>query len=362
MRVFQNSGVASDYLAAHQRECNGATFAARIARFLDDCYGAVHILGPVLDREEFAFFTNGDDEALQRTWAREMGMPPESDMTEILLAQIEHHRTEVFYNLDPVRYGSDFVRKLPGCVRRSIAWRAAPSTGADFGEYDSVVCNFPGILKSYEACGWKAAYFFPSYDPRMGEYAINDDRPIDVLFIGGYSRHHSKRAAILQAVASLRSRYRIEFRLAPSRFTKLAESPLGRLAPLGKYRRPKDIRAVSRGPVFGRDLYGLIAKSKIVLNGSVDMAGEDRGNMRCFEALGCRALMVSDSGQYPDGMQPDRTMKTYHNGAEAISTIESSLEGYEQARLIADRGYSMIRSLYSKAAQWSAFQNLVGAL
>ena len=37
--------------------------------------------------------------------------------------------------------------------------------------------------------------------------------------------------------------------------------------------------------MFGRALYELIGSSKIVLNGAIDMAGTDRGNMRCFETM-----------------------------------------------------------------------------
>src|SRR6185503_17462556 len=275
MRLFQNHGGFPAHFSKRQdHRRNVADFKSEVARYLDCRYGAVHLLAPVLKGEDTAFFTYGDDEALQRTWAHELGLPAKADLAEILLAQIEHHRTEVFYNLDPMRYGSDFVRKLPGCVKKAIAWRAAPSRGADFGAYDLVVCNFPSILKSYEERSWKAAYFWPSHDPAMDEFAINDDRPIDVLFVGGYSRHHMRRAAVLEAVAGLSDRYRVKFCLACSRFTRLAESRLFRLAPLGKYRRPRNIRSVADAPVYGRDLYALISRSKIVLNGAIDMSGQ----------------------------------------------------------------------------------------
>ena len=72
-------------------------------------------------------------------------------LEDILLAQIESHRAEVFYNLDPVRYDSDFVRKLPGCVRKAIAWRNIPSPAADFGGYDFIVCNSPTLLRTMKA-------------------------------------------------------------------------------------------------------------------------------------------------------------------------------------------------------------------
>ncbi len=34
----------------------------------------------------------------------------------------------------------------------------------------------------------------------------------------------------------------------------------------------------------GRDYYGALWTAKIVLDRGIDMAGSDRGNMRCFEA------------------------------------------------------------------------------
>src|SRR5690242_13553709 len=98
----------------------------------------------------------------------------------------QYCRTDVLYNIDPMRFGSAFLRRLPGSVKTSIAWRAAPSQGIDLGAYSLVVCNFPGILKRYADEGLRAAYFFPAHDPEMDPYAANQNRPIDVLFVGGY--------------------------------------------------------------------------------------------------------------------------------------------------------------------------------
>ena len=233
MRLFQNSGVYPAYLPRlRELTRNCTSFETQVIAFLSDRYGAAHFLQPMLERDSSVFFTNGDDEVLQRQWARENGLSMNATLEMILLAQIEHHRAEVFYNLDPMRYGSDFVRKLPGCVRKSLAWRAAPSPGADFAAYDLMVCNFPGILESYRQRGWRAAYFTPAHDPEMDAYAANADRPIDVLFVGGYSRHHRQRRLILEAVSSLRERLNIIFCLDRSRLTRLAESPIGHVLPL----------------------------------------------------------------------------------------------------------------------------------
>ena len=360
MRLFQNSGLYPAYLTRLNRLAAGAvTFTERRNVFLADRYGASHFLKPVLEGETTAFFTNGDDRELQRLWAHENGLPHKATRDDILRAQLEAHRTEVFYNIDPMRYSSAFINHLPGTVRCKVAWRAAPSPGADFSGYDLVVCNFPSILESYRRAGWKAAWFAPAHDPVMDAYATNTERPIDVLFVGGYSRHHRQRAEVLDAVAARGRDLKVVFHLNRSRLTRIAESPIGSLLPLRKYRRPSDIRRVTENPIFGTELYKALSSAKIVLNGAVDMAGEDRGNMRCFEAMGCGALLVSDAGRYPHGMVDGESFLAYGCASEAAAVIERSLQSSERTLTIANRGLRLVQSAYSKATQWRAFQSLV---
>src|SRR5256885_8784462 len=133
MRLFQTSGYYASYRPRLRRlAANAATFKQQLQIFYDDRYGASHMLLPVANRDADAFFTNWDDELLQRAWAREVGLPGKPALEDILLAQIEAHRTEVFYTLDPVHLGNRFVERLPGCVKKTIAWRAVPSGNIDF--------------------------------------------------------------------------------------------------------------------------------------------------------------------------------------------------------------------------------------
>jgi hypothetical protein len=362
MRLFQNSAIYPSYLIRlNQLAPEAFDFNARRRVFLDDRFGALHFLKPVLEGDREAFFTNGDDEALQRRWARENGIQGHPPLENILLAQIEHHRAEVFYNLDPVRYPSSFVRRLPGCVKKTLCWRAAPSGNADLTAYGAVLGNFPSILDSWRAAGCRSELFFPAVDPVMTGYG-QVDRSIDVLFVGGYSRHHSIRAKVLEQVAGLADTFHVVYCLDASRLTRLAESTLGRLLPLQTHRRPSAIAKIGEPPVFGKQLYELIAKSKIMLNGAIDMAGEDRGNMRCFEAMGCGALLLSDAGKYPEGMKAGETMETYSSGEECIDRIRACLTDWAAAKKIADNGRSRIGDLYSKERQWTLFEMIVGRL
>jgi hypothetical protein len=320
---------------------------------------AAHILSPIYEKKEWAFFTNGDDDLVQRIWAREHGISGRASLSDILKAQLEEHRSEVFYNLDITSFERGFAKSLPGCVKKTIAWHAAPLLNAPFTDYDLVICNFPSILRRMQQQGCRTDYFAPAHDPELGACSRREDRPIDVLFVGGYSRHHMRRAEVLETVATLYGQFEVAFHLDRSRLCRIAESPLGYLLPLAKYRRPAVIQKIAREPLFGRDLYELLSSAKIVLNGAIDMAGRDRGNLRCFEALGSGALLLSDDGNYPEGMRDGETLMIYRSPEHAVEQIKYLLSSAEDRTKIARAGQRMVTDVYSKARQWERFERLV---
>jgi hypothetical protein len=356
MRLFQNVGRTRGFQHYYGNTPTFRSFAEGAAWFLDTRFGAPHILAPILMGNPEAFYTNGDDEHLQGLWAREHGLRID-DPERILLAQIEHHRADVFYNLDPVRYDSSFVRKLPGCVKSSVCWRAAPSGNVDLVEYDRVICNFPSILQDWRQKGCKVAYFFPAHDPVMDAYADLGHDNLDLIFVGGFSRHHAHRIAALKAAAATAG-IRARFHFEDSRLTRLANL-LPFVPGLGSYRHPKEIRAIRAGPLYGRDLYAAAGATKVVLNGAVDMAGDDRGNMRCFEATGCGALLLTDTGVYPDGFVDQETMVVYSLPEQIPNLLKRLVADTSWTDSIAKAGRAMIRDRYSKDRQWAKFLELV---
>jgi len=363
LRLFQNSRYYPSLRPKIRELTRGrSTYAGQIDAVLAFRESAAHILLPVDQRLEWAVFANGTDADVQRVWAREHGLSSGSSLSNILRAQIEEHRTEVFYNLDVTSWEEDFATRLPGCVKKRIAWHAAPFRGISFAGYDLVVCNFPSILAQIGEQGCRTANFFPAYDPELTSFAAREDRHVDVLFVGGYSRHHRRRAAILEAVAELADEFNIVYHLDRSRLCRLAESPLGRLLPLAEHRRPRAIKTISREPIFGRDYYEALSTAKIVLNGAIDMSGPDRGNMRCFEALGSGALLLTDDGNYPNGMTDGQTMAAYTSPAHAAAQVRALLEAPETRLNVARAGHEMVSTCYSKEVQWKQFQALVASI
>jgi hypothetical protein len=363
VRLFQNARYYPSLRPRIRELIKGcSTFAGQINAILNFREAAAHILLPVEQRAEWAFFTNGDDEAVQRVWAREHGLRPRASLGDILKAQIEEHRADVFYNLDATGWDASFIKSLPGCVRSVIAWHAAPFRNVSFTAYDLVVNNMPSILAAIGEQGCRTGYFFPAYDPEFAPFAARQDRPIDVVFVGGYSRHHRRRAEILEAVAMLVGEYKIVYHLDRSRLCRLAESPLGQFLPLERHRRPPAIRAITEAPTFGLDYYEVLSSAKIVLNGAIDISGGDRGNMRCFEALGAGSLLLSDQGNYPDGMSDGQTIMTYHSPEHAVQQVKTLLDGSQKRLAVARAGHEMVSTRYSKEAQWKRFEALVASI
>lgn len=360
MRLFQNVLAYRSYTRHLDRVVpRSASFMDRSRALIDDGFNGVHVLKPIVDRDPLAFFTCASDGTLLRTWAREKGMPRRASAVEILLAQIEDHRSEVFYTQGGSMFGGNVLRGMPGTVRRRIAWHSPPAPIGDLRGFDLIVNNFPASLETYAQQGARTAYFAPSFDPVMSSYCKNEDRPIDVAFVGGYTRHHRQRATMLEAVAALNGRYRIQFALDLGRVTRLAEMTRGLVRPIAHHARPPDVRAVSRRPVFGRDMYAFFSRAKIVLNGAVDSAAGDRGNMRCFEAMGCGALLLTDPGRYPSGMEDGITMRTYIDPINAVQHIERLISEDESRRAMAARGLALMKDEYAKDRQWKRFEALV---
>ena len=101
-----------------------------------------------------------------------------------------------------------------------------------------------------------------------------------------------------------------------------------------------------------------MSKAKIILNGAIDMAGPDRGNLRCWEAMGCGGALLSDAGNYPQGMFKSVNMLCYDEPRDAARAAENALEAAEELSRIARAGHDMIKSAYSKAVQWDKFKEL----
>jgi hypothetical protein len=367
MQFFQMMGFGEDYLLNFSRRYPSempVNFNKRVSDLLSDRYGATHILKPVYDRDQTSFFTVFDDPELQYSWARDKKISMKSlNLIDILLSQIEEHKTEVLYTNSPVQFPSSFVRRLPGCVKKAIAWRAAPVGNADLSAYDAILSNFNTLNSVWRSKSWRAFYFSPSWDPEMESYAKNMHRDKDIFFAGSYSRTtgHDDRLTLLNEIAELGGEREISLHLLYRRWGRLADTSPGRWIPIPII-LPSRLRATVSSPVYGRELYRAISNAKIVINPATNIAGDERGNMRCFEALGCGACMLGSSGRYPESFEAGVHYESIDPSKDLTTQVKKLLSDDIRLRKIAEAGSSMVKSSWSKERQWSDFINVLSLI
>lgn len=367
MKVFQVANIYPAHLARlgpALLQCDSEYAATNL--ILADVPQA-QILAPCLGDDRDGRLCFPQYEPALRRWAIAHGLAPNTAADDILLAQIEDHGAEVFYSTNATRHSEGFLRRMPGCVRLTIGWLGSEIVGTGLPHFNAIVSNFPTLNAYHAKAGLRTFYLTPSYETQtdVTGYLPWSVRRRDVFFAGTYSRHHQKRARLIEDVARTvgDQRFIVDFRLLNSRYTRLAEAtPLGLFPPFSKVRRPRNVRRFAKPAAFGREMFDLLGHARIVINIAIDIAGRDRGNMRCFEALSAGALMISDEGDYPEGFIDGQTHITYRDTGGALALIQHYLNEPELAAHIARAGWDMIRQTYSKARQWHDFVALVGTL
>jgi hypothetical protein len=365
MRIFQNIHLYPQQVDIVDLTVGReAGFATRINTIISEGLNGPHLLAPVAQRDTDAFLSCTADVVGQRAWAMHKGMKATSHPHEVLAAQLEEFKPDVFYTHGAGYFPSAVLRRLRGLARVNISWKAPPDfTGSGLEGFDMIVNNFASSFPKYQALAKiKTGFLTPSFDSAMEPECYDKERPIDVVFVGSYSRHHRNRAAVLEKLLELDESHKIQLSLSYDRLTKLADSWFGVLPPLARHRPSRRIRSLRVPPLFGRSMYRLFSKAKIVVNSAIDVAGQDRGNIRCFEAMGCGALLVSDAGIYPPGFDPSQNFSTYTSLNNLLDVLRRHLQDPVETLRIAGCGQALATGAYGKDSVWRQFQELVAQI
>jgi hypothetical protein len=72
--------------------------------------------------------------------------------------------------------------------------------------------------------------------------------------------------------------------------------------------------------------------------------------------------LVSDEGNYPEGMQPEENMLTYAGSDDVADVLVRALDNWPLAQQVALKGSLLMKSAYNKERQWQDFLRIVGAM
>ncbi len=246
---------------------------------------------------------------LQRLWAVENGYPQTTDLKEILRAQVEQFQPDVIFLQDIGHIPLEQLRqwkRLGYFIAAQCSCALSPNV--DVRLIDVIFTSLPAHVDSFNVVGGCAVYLPLAFDPRMKPEETARD--IDISFVGGVGRH-SHWSAGTDALEIVAAHF-------GERFEWYGYG-------LNNLQADSDLRDCYRGTAWGREMYSIYGRSKVVVNRHGEIANGFTNNLRCFEAAGCGALLVTESSKNLYELFPKKGVVEYSNGRQLCDVVEMAL-------------------------------------
>jgi hypothetical protein len=197
------------------------------------------------------------------------------------------------------------------------------------------------VVQHFKDAGLPAHQHHLGFEPDILSALGPPPEQQDVLlsFVGALSAAHAGRISFLEAIAR-------KFPLkiwVPSLAGLHASSPL---------------RACWQGEAWGREMYAILRRSRIVLNSHIGDARGAATNMRLFEATGVGAFLLTDGAKDIETLfRPSVEIEPYVSLADCLEKIEYFLSRNAQRKAIAAAGQKRTLSTHN---YFSRTQELLG--
>ncbi|GAW66652.1 radical SAM protein [Geoanaerobacter pelophilus] len=301
-------------------------------------------------------------EPMQRAWARERGIKEwgELDLKQIALLQAKEFQPDLvwFDDHDPAFLKA--LRQEISAIRAALGWvgSAMPKTPV-WRDLDLVLSCAPESVQTLKDAGYPALVFPHSFDPAILRRLEQRQKSAHISFVGQLLRFndfHLRRDEILDLLArqvplaihspsssvsgveELRSLVKVAVNLGMTGLTHLgiSENTLRRLPLLGVVAgltpgqcRPVNprLRPFLKPPVFGLEMFQLLADSLLALNIHADSSPEFASNMRLYEVTGVGSCLVSDwKSNLHEIFEPDSEVAVFQSAEECVEKVKWLLE------------------------------------
>ena len=203
-------------------------------------------------------------------------------LEDVLHAQILKYKPDVIYSMGMEEITSNFLNKIKKEIKVFIVGQhAAPINDSmkDLSAYDLIFSSLPNHVEFFKSKGKKSEYLQLAFEKTIQEKLLQcTEKEYDVVYIGGFGEAHSQRNKLLEFLAK-QNEFKIDFwGYGANKLSK--DSPI-----LNKF----------HGFTGGLDMYNILNKSKICINGHINISGDFANNMRLYESTGVGTLLITDS-------------------------------------------------------------------
>lgn len=322
---------------------------------------------------------------LQKAWAQENGLSSDASLSEILWSQLCKLSPEVLFWENPVAVGRRFILRCKTHIKNlktTIGWCACPFTKNDLYVYsacDLMLTSGVNFLEDFTSVGIPSRLMRHGFDKDLiaelpqGETCKTSDVSFAGSFYNGKGLHNIRwdffkellHAGLdIKIYTSLPKSRLVELvgekevsRFLSASGLQLTENSLMTSAHYqaitaffeeeGK-QQPLRLLKAFNGPVFGREMYAALARSKIGMNLHIDAAGNSAGGLRIFEVTGVGSCLVTDTKKdLGELFEIDTEIKAFSTLKECSRTIEYLLCNSSERQAISKAGQQKTLTAHS---------------
>ena len=319
---------------------------------------------------------------LQKKWAQknQVQFDPKKWKKKIALCQAKKYQPDIVFLQNLYFFDQEFRKSLRNAVGGNVVlvgWRSAPTSDfSKFKDIDLVLTSLPYFVDLMRKKGIKAELLYGGFEPSILEDSdvVSANRDIQFSFAGSLGSQygaHEKRFAVISELlkrtplhvwSGAKSNEEISYARYTKRWLKYYSNyALKKIRVPPKVRRSIPyIRQAERwtnpprrttlsktysdrlhSPVFGKNYFNILSKSKLTLNHHIDIAKEYAANNRLFEATGMGAcLLTEDKVNIEKFFDKNKEVVTYSSIEDAKKKAKYLLKNENKRKSIAKKGQS----------------------
>ena len=239
---------------------------------------------------------------------------------KILKAQIDFYRPDILYVQD-ITIDDRFLQGIKNSVKLIVGQTACPlPSNVNLRVYDLIMTSFPHFVTRFRKMGINSEYFRIAFEPTVLERIGMHDRVYNCTFVGGISKAHRRGTELFEGLAN-----KVDIDFFGYGVEKLPENSA--------------IRKKHHGEVWGKDMYKVLAQSKITINRHIDVAENFANNMRLYETTGCGAMLITDmKDNLNELFDIGKEVVAYNNVNELVELIRYYADRDSEREAIARAG------------------------
>jgi spore maturation protein CgeB len=261
---------------------------------------------------------------------------------KILEQQIKNYQPDVLLNLAADSLAPSLFKPFKPYTKLLVAQHAASplDEAEDWSIYDLVISSFQPTLDFFQERNIPAILLKLGFEDSVIQKVSNQEKDIDVSFIGSFGEIHTSRTSLLEYVAE--------------------RVPLSIWGPEDQYKfMPAKLQHFYKGSAWGADMFKILSRSKLTLNhhGNVPAYAN---NMRLFEATGMGTLLLTDwKSNLQDLFDPENEVVTYRTQEECCEKITYYLEHSSERDRISQAGQKRTLSDHTYLHRMQEFVQII---